>query len=129
MATLNGAVALAKVTSLAVLVACNLNFNVTWFFYEFLHVHAVVAKCSKGFTTGFVPSLAHVVIVFAYAHTLTTAAGSGFHHNRVFNLIGNLNGIFQTLQQSVAAGDSWNSGIFHGLLGAGFVTHRFNHFR
>ena len=93
VATLNRTVALTEVACLAVLVAGNLYFDVTWFFHEFFHVHAIVTEGSQSFATGFFPCIAHVVVVFANAHTLTTAACGSFHHDRVFDLVRDFQGV------------------------------------
>src|SRR5690606_29023197 len=86
--TLNGAVTLRKVRYLAVLVADQLNFDVTRLFNELLQVDTVVAESSLGFSTGIVPCLVEFLFAFDNAHPASTTTGSCLDDNRVLDFLG-----------------------------------------
>src|ERR1700722_19143784 len=90
VATLKGAVALAKVNGVSLRVAEHLNFDVTWFGKVFLQIHGIIAECGPRLDLGRTDRLGNVVGSKRDLHPAATPACRGLDDYWIADLVGNL---------------------------------------
>src|SRR5690606_10996102 len=83
VAALYRTVAFRQVTHFAVLIADNLDFDVTRFFHACPEINTGIAKCSGCFLTGGVPVWFEILIVPDDTHSPSAAAGGSLDDNGV----------------------------------------------
>ncbi len=125
VAPLHGAVALAQVDRVLVLVGQDLDFNVARVLEKLLHVHGRIVECSAGFRLGHLDRVDQCRFGVHHAHAAATAAAGGLDDDRVADgprnaLVGG--GVIGQL--ALGAGHARHAGLDHGLLGRDLVTHR-----
>ena len=127
VATLDGAVALGEVATLAILVPGDLDLDVAGLRHELLHVHAVVAEGGPGLAAGGVPGIGGVLIVVANPHAASATTGSSLEHHGVADFLGASERLVEAVEDAFAA---WNGGhacCRHGGLGGRLVAHGLDH--
>src|ERR1700722_20945504 len=90
VATLKGAIALAKVNGVALRVAEHLNFDVAWLGEVLLQIHGIVAECGSRLDLGRTDRLGNVVGAVCDFHTAAAPAGGGLDDDRIADLVGDL---------------------------------------
>ena len=129
MFTLNRALPLAQGNDLPVAVTDNLHFDVSRVFKIFLHVHASVAERCPGFLLGLIVRGDEVFLLPDQTHTPAAATGRRLDDDRIADFIGDFQGLFRRIEQTVTAGDSRNFGTLHGFFGKSLITHVDDHVR
>ena len=81
MTTLNRTISLGEVTYFSVLVACQLDFNMTGLLYKFFHVYAIILEGCQCFRFGIVVCFFNFTLFPNHTHTLATATSAGFEQD------------------------------------------------
>ena len=124
VATLHGAVTLAQIHAVLVLVTQHLNFDVTGVLEELLHIHRGIAECDASFCLGHLHGVDQCSLGVHHAHATTTAAACGLDDHRVANGLGNALDLCRIVRQfAVGTGHAGHASLDHGLLGRHLVTH------
>ena len=113
----------------AVVITDDLDFDVAWLFDVLFEVDAGVFEGFFGFSTGCGNAGAEGDFIPGDSHALTTATGGGFDQYGVADAVGDLYGIFDIRDQSIAAGDTGHTGFAGDFASTDFVTellHGFN---
>ena len=111
VATLDGAVAFAEVNDVALRVAKDLELDVARVLDEFLDVYAAVAKSFLRLVAGGVVALDEGDVVVRGAHTLAAAAGHGLDHDRVADVLGNLQRLLLGVDDVLGTGGDRHTGL------------------
>jgi len=121
---LDRAFALAQINHVAVLVAEHLNFDVAGIDDEFLDENPVVAERGFGFRFRKAKPLGDFGRRMRDPHPLAAAAGGGFYHDGIADLIGNLHRMFCIFNNAEMSRHRRDLGLRGGLLGFDLVAHR-----
>ncbi len=124
VAALNRTFALAEIDHMAMLVADHLNFDVAGINDEFLDENAIVAERRFGFGLGQTESLGDLRGRMRDPHPFAAAAGGGLDHDRITDLIGDLDRVLLVLDDAEMARNGGDVGFGGGFLGFDLVAHR-----
>src|SRR5690606_38662410 len=129
VSSLYGAVSFGKVTGFAVLVACNLDFNMPWFLNQFFHVHPTIAKRCNSFLDGRFPMLLKVFFLPHCSHTFSATTCGSFNHYGIAHFLGQLNCMLVRVNEAVRTRNTRNTSLLHCCLCIGLVAHTVYLFR
>ena len=113
----------AQVNHVAVAVAQHLNFDVPRLFDVFFDEHAVVAERGAGFARGPLESVAALVVVAGEPHPLAAAAGAGFEHHRIADLVGDDDRMIGVANDVGMTGNRVHAGLARQSLRRDLVAH------
>ena len=111
VAALDRAVALAEVDDVALGIAQDLELDVARVLDEFLDVNPAVAERLLRLAAGGVVALDEGDIAVRGAHALAAAAGHGLDHDRVADLLGDLQCLLLGVDDVLGAGGDWHAGL------------------
>jgi hypothetical protein len=124
VAPLHGAVALAQVHRIAVLVGQDLDFDVARVLEEFLHVHRRIAKRSTRLGLGHLHRIDQRRLGVHHAHAAPTAAARGLDDDRIAHRLGDAADLHRVVGQfAFRARHAGHARLDHGLLGRHLVAH------
>ena len=123
VAPLEGAVALAEVDDLAVLVAEDLKLDVVGVDDQFLDVDIGIAEGLLSLHAGAVEALHEASLVVGHAHAATAAAGDGLDHDGIADFAGDLDGLLFIRHDAVATGGDRDTRLLGAFAGTVLVTH------
>src|SRR3972149_1678885 len=130
VAPLHGAITLAEMYDVSVIISQHLHFDMAWMIEEFFHIDGIIAECSPGFGTGDGDGIAQSGIAVHHTHAAPSAATHGLdddgipdmaRHAQIFVRI-----ISQCPVRTRYAGDTH---LFHGGNRRDLVTHHTDGFR
>ena len=125
VAALHGAVALAQINGVAVLVGQHLHFHVARALQEAFHIHHRIAEGGFGFGLGHFHGLNQVFAFFHHAHTAPAAAAGSFDDHGIAHAIGGLQDFVGVVgKRAVRTGHTGHAGFEHGFFGRHFVAHQ-----
>ena len=111
------------------LVADQLNLDVARIDDELLDEHAIIAERGLGLGLRKRIALFDLLAVEGDAHALAAAAGGGLHHDRIADLLGDLDGVLHVVDLAHVAGHGRDLGLGGSLLALDLVAHRRNRLR
>ena len=124
VAALHGAVALAQVHRVAMLVGQDLDFDVAGVLEKLLHVHRRIAKRGTRFGLGHLHRVDQGSLGVHHAHATATTATGGLDDDRIADGLGDAADLHRVVGQlAFRAGHAGHAGTDHGLLGRHLVTH------
>src|SRR3990167_571117 len=124
VAALHGAIALAQVDSILVLVRQDLDFNVARVLEKLLHIHRRVAKGSPSFGLGHGHGVDQCSFGVHHTHATAAAAASRLDDDRVADRLGYAFDQHRIVRQlALGTGYAGDASTDHGLLGRHLVTH------
>lgn len=127
VASLDGTIAFAEVDDIAVLVAGDLDFDVSRLFDVFFDVEAAISEGGLSFLLCDIPLVFELVGGVDDAHAFSSTAGGGFEDDGIANFFGDGFGLFKAFDHAFRAGDDGHAGFLHGLLSSGLVAHLLDH--
>ena len=127
VAPLHGAIALAEIHRIAMLVGQNLNFNMPRVLEEFLHVHRRIAKSRPGLRLGHLHRVDQCRFGMHHPHAAPTAATRRLDDDGVAHGLGNAANLHRIFWQfTFRARHTRHARLDHGLLGRHLVAHGAN---
>jgi len=123
IAALQGAVALAQVHHVAVLVAQHLDLDVLGVDKELLYKYIVVAEGLAGLAFDHLEGRFHILGLVAAAHAASAAAGGSLQYHREAVALGLFKGVPGVLQRLLCAGYGGHTALIGDLLGLQLVSH------
>src|SRR5277367_5570824 len=120
MAALYGAVAFAEVDAVAVFVGKHLNLDVPGAIDELFEIDFAGAEGPLGFAAGAVEGALHLVNRMNGTHSLAASAGRSLEHDRIADLGGDAESLFQSGEATGRAGYAGHSHCIGSLAGPGF---------
>ena len=124
VAALDRAFPLVQVDAVAVLVGENLDFDVARLGHELLDEDPVIAEAVRGLVFRGIEAFARFLFVPGDAHPLTAAPGRSLDHDRIADLVGDLNGLFGIRDQTHIAGYRADTRLLSDLFRGDLVAHR-----
>mmetsp|Transcript_15269 Transcript_15269/g.31477 ORF Transcript_15269/g.31477 Transcript_15269/m.31477 type:complete len:228 (-) Transcript_15269:300-983(-) len=103
-----------------------LNFYMVRPLNEFLDEDPVIAKGGPGLVGGEAEALLSLLVVPGDPHALSPPTRASLDHDRVSNLVRDLDGLLSILDDSLEARDRIDAGINCNLLGLNLVSHGFD---
>ncbi len=130
MAALHGAVALAEVDHVAMVIGHDLNFDVPRILEELLHVDLGIVECGGRLRLGGVHSMDEGRLGVHHPHAAPAAAAGRLDDDGVANGPGTTNNLFGVVWQGAfRARHAWHTSGNHGPLGCNLVAHHANDIR
>ncbi len=126
---LEGALALAQVHHVAVVVREELYLHMAWVNYELLNVYVPVAEARESLLLSRKVLLLQVLLALRKADTAAAAAGSRLYHDRVAYFSGDPARLLNGGDYPVGAGHHRHSRRYHGLLCGCLVAHGVHYLR
>jgi hypothetical protein len=123
MAALNGAIALAQVDDIAMLVRQNLELDVMRALDIFLNEYGAVSESGEGLAGGHFHIFAQLGIRPDDAESAPSTTGAGFDHDRVAGFFGEGQGLFNICHAAMGARDDRNPVFFRKIGGFNFAAH------
>ena len=120
MATLDGALTLAEIEDVAVLVGEELDFDVAGALDEFFEIDLAGAKGARGLVAGGDEGGGQLGWRLDGAHALAAAAGCCLEHDGIADFFGDLEGFVGGCEAADRAGGARHAGTVGGGAGAGF---------
>ena len=121
---LHGAVALAQIDRVAVLVGHDLDFNMAWVLQKLFQVHRRIAKCGTRFGLGHLHGVDERRLGVHHAHAATAATACSLDDDRVTHGFGDTANLHRVIGQfTFRAGYTRHAGADHGLLGRDLIAH------
>src|SRR5262245_8008512 len=124
IAALDRAFALAEMNDITVLVAEHLDLDMARLLDIFFDEDAIVAEARLGLAPRRGKALANFLGVVGDAHALAAAAGGGLDHDRIADLLGDLDRLLRIFDNAEMAGNGRDLGLGGELLRLDLVAHR-----
>ena len=106
-------------------ISSNLEFYVSWLFYQFFHVHSTIPESRQSLLNSRIPAFSKLFFAPDGTHSLTTTTSGSFYHYRIADFFSNFLSFFQRFYKSIRPWNTRNSSRFHCCFCSGFVTHFF----
>ncbi len=123
MATLNGAVALAKMHNIAVSVGQDLKFDVSWVLDVSLDIDGGIVERLFRLSPGNVVFLGKRHIIMRDPHPAASSSCNSFNDNRITNLAGDLGSLGLGVDRPLGPGDCGHPDLSDGLFCDSLVAH------
>src|SRR6202044_511725 len=124
VATLKGAVALAKVNGVPLRIAEHLNFDVAWLGEVFLQIHGIIAECGPRLDLRRTDCPGNVVGPKRNLHPAATPTCRGLDDDRIADLVGDLARFDFVPYAAFGSRDTWESEPLSGALGLDLIAHQ-----
>ena len=125
VAALHGAIALAQIHGIAVLVGQHLDLDMARVLQKLLHVHHGIVEGSLRFGLGHGHRVEQRRFGMHHAHAASAAAAGGLDDDRVADELGDSHDLGRIVRQrAFHAGHAGHAGLFHGVLGGNLVAHQ-----